>query len=75
MSEQPREGADAAWDEVDDQIGVPPDDATVPRTGVATLDAALDDLDGLADRDVTEHLEVFERVHEKMRSVLDGREQ
>ena len=41
-------------------------------TGVPAVDEALARLEGLADRPVAEHPEVFESVHGALRSVLGG---
>ncbi len=42
------------------------------RTGNATVDAVLGSLEGLEDRPVSEHVEVFEHAHEQLRRALDG---
>lgn len=44
----------------------------VPRTGDPAVDEVLDELAGLADLPLEEHVPVFERAHEKLRSALDG---
>jgi hypothetical protein len=43
------------------------------RTGVASLDGILDDVEGLGDVPVDQHVETFERAHEALRGALDGR--
>lgn len=45
-----------------------PDEVT---TGVSEVDAVLASLDGLDDRPVAEHVEVFEKAHERLRRALD----
>jgi hypothetical protein len=42
------------------------------RTGNVTVDAVLGSLEGLEDRPVSEHFEVFEHAHEQLRRALDG---
>lgn len=42
------------------------------ETGVPAVDAVLRDVDGLADRPVAEHVEVYERAHEQLRRALDA---
>jgi hypothetical protein len=41
-------------------------------TGVASVDRVLDDLDGLHDLPLDEHVGAFERAHESLRSALDA---
>ncbi|GAB3759979.1 hypothetical protein [Microlunatus parietis] len=41
-----------------------------PRTGVDEIDAALTDLDGLADLPVAEHHDRLSRVHEALHAAL-----
>lgn len=48
----------------------PPMAAT--RTGVAEIDAVLEDVDGLSERPVEEHVAVFEEAHQRLRRALDG---
>ena len=43
------------------------------RTGMADLDGVLDDVEGLGDIPVDQHVETFERAHEALRGALDGR--
>lgn len=43
------------------------------RTGMAELDGLLDDVDGLGDVPVEQHVDTFERAHEALRGALDGR--
>jgi len=80
--------AEAATTEaaVDDTVGdgaedapAPADDAgtgqarvDLPRTGVPAVDAVLERVDAVAERDVDEHVAVFERAHEDLRRALDG---
>lgn len=52
-------------------------DAGAPRlevapTGNTRVDAVLDEVADLADRPVSEHVEVFERAHEQLRRALDA---
>jgi hypothetical protein len=41
-------------------------------TGNSAVDAVLDSLTGLVDIPVAEHVAVFERAHEQLRSALDA---
>lgn len=41
-------------------------------TGVAVVDQVLTDVAAVADRPVTEHVEVFERAHDQLRRALDA---
>ena len=41
------------------------------RTGDPRVDEVLTSLDGLDERPVGEHAEVFERAHERLRAALD----
>lgn len=41
-----------------------------PRTGVDEIDAALTELDGLADQPVAEHHDRLSRVHEALHTAL-----
>lgn len=41
------------------------------RTGDARVDEVLVSLEGLDDRPVSEHAEVFEQAHEQLRSALE----
>ena len=43
------------------------------RTGNAHVDGVLDSLDGIDDLAVADHVAVFERAHEVLRSALDAR--
>jgi hypothetical protein len=43
------------------------------RTGVPAVDAVLHEVDALADLPIDDHVAVFERAHEQLRSALDGR--
>jgi hypothetical protein len=49
---------------------VPPAPVPRPETGEHRVDAALSLLDELTERPVTEHPEVFERVHAELSEVL-----
>ena len=49
-----------------------PIEGGAPVTGVARVDAALADLDGLDDTPLEEHLAAFERAHESLRAALDA---
>ncbi len=42
------------------------------RTGVASVDEALASLDGLDQRPVSEHADVFEDAHRRLRQALSG---
>lgn len=42
------------------------------HTGVTAVDEALATLDGLGERPVSEHAEVFEAVHGQLRRALSG---
>ncbi len=46
-------------------------DAEPVRTGDPRVDEVLTSLDGLDERPVSEHAEVFERAHEQLRAALD----
>ena len=46
-------------------------DAAPVRTGDPRVDEVLTSLDGLDERPVSEHAEVFERAHEQLRAALD----
>lgn len=41
-------------------------------TGVSSVDRVLDELDGLDERPLEEHVGAFERAHEQLRSALDA---
>lgn len=41
-------------------------------TGNATVDAALEELHALAEADLGDHAEIYERVQQSLRSTLDG---
>ena len=41
------------------------------RTGDTRVDAVLASLDGLDDRPVSEHADVFEQAHEQLRAALE----
>ena len=61
----------------DDDVAALLDEPSVDtgeRTGVAALDQVLDELDALPPDAVDSHPSAFERAHETMRSVLDGRD-
>lgn len=47
---------------------------SVPSTGNPALDEALAGVQGLEGLDVHDHPAAFERVHQTMRAVLDGRD-
>lgn len=40
-------------------------------TGAAAVDRILDELDGLEDRPLEDHLPAFERAHASLRAALD----
>jgi hypothetical protein len=42
------------------------------RTGVASVDAVLEELDTIDDLPLEEHVAAFERAHESLRSALDA---
>ena len=66
MTEQAPAGFDPAADE--EATG------SVDRvtTGVASVDQVLDDLDGLDELPLDQHVGAFERAHEALRSALDA---
>ncbi len=68
MSEQPVE--DHPSTEVDAAAEGEPE-ADRPRTGVAGVDAVVDDVAALDARPLEEHGEVFEDAHERLRRALD----
>jgi hypothetical protein len=54
---------------------VPDPQATLPvwePTGNTAVDAALEDLHAVAQSDLAEHAEIYERVQQSLRSTLDG---
>jgi hypothetical protein len=64
---------DADADEVEvDTADVADAQASPGTTGNEVVDTVLASLDGLDDSPVAEHVEVFERAHEQLRSALDG---
>ena len=68
---------DAAAEETYPDDGPPQDGPSLDpdgqvRTGNVTVDAVLGSLEGLEDRPVSEHVEVFEHAHEQLRRALDG---
>ncbi len=65
MSEQPETPPDADPAEAS---------AESLRTGNAAVDRVLDSLDSLDGAPVDDHVAVFERAHEQLRSALDGEE-
>lgn len=66
MTEQPL--TDQA-DQADAQE--PFESASTPQTGVERVDAVVDDVAGLEDRPVDEHVAVFESSHDELRRTLD----
>ena len=42
-------------------------------TGVASVDQVLAEVAAVADRPVSDHVEVFERAHDRLRRALDAR--
>lgn len=42
-------------------------------TGVASVDQVLTEVAAVADRPVSDHVEVFERAHDQLRRALDAR--
>lgn len=42
-------------------------------TGVASVDQVLAEVATVADRPVSDHVEVFERAHDQLRRALDAR--
>jgi len=63
MDERPDHGDHGAG------AGAPAPEA--PRTGVAAVDAVLDDLATLEELPVAEHAAVFEQAHARLRRALD----
>jgi len=52
---------------------VPTEPTSAPEsTGVPRVDAVVEEVTGLADRPVEEHVAVFESAHEELRRVLDS---
>ena len=41
-------------------------------TGIAAVDQVLADVSAVADRPVSDHVEVFERAHDRLRRALDA---
>ncbi len=58
--------------EVGDELTEPSGQSGDLRTGHEQVDAVLGSLDDLADRPVSEHVAIFERAHEQLRSALDA---
>ena len=81
MTESGEQVADMVDHEVG-QAGVPPSESSpgeqseldlgVVATGHAGVDAALAGLDGLTDRPVGEHPDVFEQVHRGLHDAMSG---
>ena len=42
------------------------------RTGMAAVDAVLDEVATLSERPVSDHVAVFERAHDRLRRALDA---
>lgn len=55
------------------EIDAPVEAAEPVRTGVDEVDRVLASLEGLDERPVAEHVEVFEAAHEQLRGALDAR--
>lgn len=54
---------------------VPDPQATLPvwePTGNAAVDAALEELHAVAQSELSEHAEIYERVQQSLRATLDG---
>jgi hypothetical protein len=51
---------------------VDPTPEPAERTGVASVDEVLTQMDGLQERPVDEHVGVFEQAHERLRRALDA---
>lgn len=66
------------FDEVEEILvldEVPDPQATLPvwePTGNAAVDAALEELHAVAQTDLGEHAEIYERVQQSLRATLDG---
>jgi hypothetical protein len=45
--------------------------ATEESTGLQSVDSVVEAVEGLDERPVDEHVEVFERAHEQLRRALD----
>jgi len=50
----------------------PAPDPRSTATGVPAVDAVLEDLDGLDELPLEEHVGAFERAHDSLRSALDA---
>ncbi len=59
-------------DEVDHDVDQPGLGQPELRTGNPRVDGVLDDLAGLDDLPVAEHLAVFEKAHEALREALEA---
>jgi hypothetical protein len=60
---------------MDDEPAVEPavvEPADQVTTGLASVDRVLDELDGLDELPLDEHVGAFERAHESLRSALDA---
>ena len=42
-------------------------------TGIAAVDQVLAEVSAVADRPVSDHVEVFERAHDRLRRALDAK--
>ena len=62
MIDEPQQPADSVAPEPEEPV----------RTGNEAVDGVLDSLDSLDDAPVDEHVAVFERAHEQLRSALDS---
>lgn len=52
--------------------GAPDEPSGRLRTGASSVDSVLEDLEGLDDLPLDEHVSAFERAHESLRSALDA---
>ena len=72
MTEEAPEGFEARSYEQDSAQDSSVSSADPTRTGVASVDAVLDELAGIDALPLEEHVDAFERAHESLRSALDA---
>jgi hypothetical protein len=70
LERQDLDPGDLVGSDVEDVEG-PGDGPDEGSTGLSEVDAVLASLDGLDGRPVAEHVEVFEKAHERLRRALD----
>lgn len=71
MSEQAPDGFHPHSEEHEVAVEPSDDPAESVRTGVASVDRVLDELDAIDELPLEEHVPAFERAHDGLRSALD----